>query len=86
MRTNIDIDDKLIKAAMKATGASTKKAAVEAALLKVVQLKKQERILQLFGKVQWEGDLNSMRESRFPEWHGLDQKPVAQRTTDEDAA
>jgi Arc/MetJ family transcription regulator len=85
MRTNIDIDDKLMKAAMKATGAATKKAAVEAALHKVVQLKKQERILQLFGKVQWEGDLDAMRESRFPEWHGLDPKPAAQHA-DEDAA
>jgi Arc/MetJ family transcription regulator len=71
MRTNIDIDDKLMKAAMKATGAKTKRAAVEAALRKVIQLKKQERILRLFGKVQWEGDLDAMRESRFPEWHGL---------------
>jgi Arc/MetJ family transcription regulator len=68
MRTNIDIDDKLMKQAMKATGARTKKAAVEAALRKVVQLKKQERILRLFGKVQWEGDLDAMRASRFPEW------------------
>ncbi len=68
MRTNIEIDDKLMKAAMKATGATTKKAAVEAALRKVVQLKKQERMLRLFGKVQWEGDLDAMRESRYPDW------------------
>ncbi|UWZ83882.1 type II toxin-antitoxin system VapB family antitoxin [Occallatibacter riparius] len=85
MRTNIDIDDKLMKAAMKATGATTKKAAVEAALRKVVQLKKQERILRLFGKVQWEGDLDAMRESRFPEWHGLPDKPLSKQA-DEDAA
>lgn len=57
MRTNIDIDDKLMKQAMKATGAATKKAAVEAALRKVVQLKKQEGIKKLRGKVQWEGIL-----------------------------
>ena len=68
MRTNIDIDDELMKEAMQATGASTKKAAVEAALRKVVQLKKQERILDLFGTVDWEGDLDAMRESRFPDW------------------
>lgn len=65
MRTNIDIDDKLMKQAMKATGATTKKAAVETALLRVVQLKKQAKMRELFGKVQWEGDLNEMRESRF---------------------
>jgi len=65
MRTNIDIDDKLMKQAMKATGATTKKAAVEAALRQVVQLKKQAKIRDLFGKVQWEGDLDAMREGRF---------------------
>ncbi len=65
MRTNIDIDDKLMKQAMKATGASTKKAAVDAALRKVVQLKSQEGIKKLRGKVQWVGDLDAMREGRF---------------------
>lgn len=79
MRTNIEIDDKLMRQAMKATGAKTKKAAVEASLRKVVQLKAQERILRWFGKIHWEGDLNAMRESRFlneegfhdrPGWHG----------------
>ncbi len=68
MRTNIDIDDKLMKQAMKATGATTKKAAVEAALLRVVQLKKQEGIKKLRGKVRWEGDLDAMRETRFLNW------------------
>ncbi len=68
MRTNIDIDDKLMKQAMKATGASTKKAAVEAALRKVVQLKRQEGIKKFRGKVQWAGDLDAMREGRFINW------------------
>jgi Arc/MetJ family transcription regulator len=68
MRTNIDIDDKLMKQAMKATGATTKKGAVEAALLRVVQLKKQEGFKKLRGKVRWEGDLDAMREGRFLNW------------------
>ena len=68
MRTNIDIDDKLMKQAMKATNAPTKKATVEAALRHVVQLKKQEGIRKLFGKVQWDGDLAAMRQSRALEW------------------
>jgi Arc/MetJ family transcription regulator len=55
MRTNIDIDDKLMKAAMKATGAPTKKAAVEAALRKVVQLNAQSALLKLRGKIVWRG-------------------------------
>ncbi len=68
MRTNIDIDDKLMKQAMKATGAPTKKAAVETALRAVVRLQKQEAIGKWFGKVQWEGDLDAMREGRFLDW------------------
>lgn len=68
MRTNIEIDDKLMRQAMKATGAKTKRAAVEAALCKVVQLKKQEGIKKLRGKVQWVGDLDAMREGRFLNW------------------
>jgi Arc/MetJ family transcription regulator len=85
MRTNIDIDDKLMKQAMKATGATTKKAAVEAALRKVVQLKKQERIRDWFGKIDWEGDLNAMRENRFPDVLNDDGK-VGSGSTDQNAA
>jgi Arc/MetJ family transcription regulator len=55
MRTNIDIDDKLMKQAMKATGATTKRAAVETALRQTVQLKKQEGIRKLRGTVVWRG-------------------------------
>ena len=73
MRTNIDIDDKLMRQAMKATGATTKKAAVESALRQIVQLKMQAKIRDLFGKVQWEGDLNAMREGRFL---NLEDEPV----------
>ncbi len=65
MRTNIDIDDKLMRQAMKATGALTKKAAVEAALHKVIELKAQEGIRRWRGKIQWDGDLAAMREGRF---------------------
>jgi Arc/MetJ family transcription regulator len=61
MRTNIDIDDKLIAQAMKATGTTTKKAAVEAALKRVVQIDSQANILKLWGKVKWEGNLDESR-------------------------
>lgn len=55
MRTNIDIDEKLLKQAMKATGEKTKKAAVEAALRQAVQIHSQGEIRKLFGKVVWRG-------------------------------
>jgi Arc/MetJ family transcription regulator len=55
MRTNIEIDDKLMRQAMKATGATTKRAAVEASLRKVVQLKRQTKFFDLCGRVVWRG-------------------------------
>ena len=55
MRTNIEIDDKLMKQAMKATGTTTKRAAVEMALRQTVQIKKQEGIRKLRGNVVWRG-------------------------------
>ena len=65
MRTNIDIDDKLMKQAMKAANVATKKATVDAALRRMVQLKKQEDIRKWRGRIQWEGNLAAMREGRF---------------------
>ncbi|WP_026968914.1 type II toxin-antitoxin system VapB family antitoxin [Algoriphagus terrigena] len=64
MRTNIDIDEDLIKEAMKLTGITTKKAAVEEALKQMVSLKKQSRLRDLRGKLKWEGNLDEMREGR----------------------
>ena len=55
MRTNIEIDDELMEQTMAATNTTTKKAAVEAAMRKTVQLKAQEGIRTLVGKVVWLG-------------------------------
>jgi Arc/MetJ family transcription regulator len=64
MRTNIVIDDKLMNEAMSLTQLKTKKAVVETGLRLLVQIKRQERIRQLRGKLKWEGDLDSMRRDR----------------------
>jgi Arc/MetJ family transcription regulator len=61
MRTNIEIDDKLMKDALRATGAKTKKEAVELGLRTLVQLRAQEKARQLRGKIAWVGDLDAMR-------------------------
>lgn len=61
MRTNIVIDDALMKRAMRASGAKTKREAVEHALKLLVTLKSQERLRRLRGKLKWEGDLDAMR-------------------------
>jgi len=67
MRTNIDIDDDLMQQALAATGQRTKKAAVEEGLRLLVRLKAQESILELAGKVDWQGDLATSREGRAAE-------------------
>ena len=61
MRTNIVIDDKLIANAMKASGAPTKKAAVDEALRLLIRIKGQQDLRSLRGKIKWEGDLDAMR-------------------------
>lgn len=64
MRTNIDIDDRLMRQAMRSSGARTKRAAVEEGLRLLIQTKSQSSIRRLRGKVAWRGDLNSSRLER----------------------
>lgn len=64
MRTNIVIDDRLIERAMRASGAKTKRAAVEAGLQLLIDVKGQAGIRRLRGKVAWEGNLGEMRAGR----------------------
>jgi Arc/MetJ family transcription regulator len=61
MRTNIEIDDALMEAAMKASGNKTKKETVEAGLRLLVALQQQASIKSFRGKLRWEGDLEAMR-------------------------
>jgi Arc/MetJ family transcription regulator len=66
MRTNIDIDDDLMRSALAATGLRTKKAVVEEALKLLVRLRGQEKIRELRGKLtSWEGDIDEMRRDRL---------------------
>ncbi|HXA25657.1 MAG TPA: type II toxin-antitoxin system VapB family antitoxin [Acetobacteraceae bacterium] len=66
MRTNIEIDDELLKEAMAATGQTTKRATVEEALRAVIRLRGQRQALKDLKGIGWEGDLDAMREGR--EW------------------
>jgi Arc/MetJ family transcription regulator len=61
MRTNIVIDDTLMAEAMKVSTLKTKKATVESGLRLLIQIKKQERIKSLRGKLKWDDDLDKMR-------------------------
>ena len=61
MRTNIVIDDALMKQAMQASGARSKREAVELALRTLVKLQQQGEIRAFRGRLAWEGDLETQR-------------------------
>ncbi|MBS0438196.1 MAG: type II toxin-antitoxin system VapB family antitoxin [Proteobacteria bacterium] len=61
MRTNIVIDDKLMKASLRATGVKTKREAVELGLRTLLRLSQQAEIRRFRGKLHWQGDLDAMR-------------------------
>ncbi|CAN5433695.1 hypothetical protein BH10PSE15_BH10PSE15_13430 [soil metagenome] len=64
MRTNIVIDDQLMTEAMAASGARTKREAVELGLRTLLRLRGQEEIRAFRGKLVWDGDLDAMRTDR----------------------
>ena len=61
MRTNIEIDDKLMDDVLRATGLKTKKDVVELGLKTLIRLKRQENIRNFRGQLRWAGDLDDMR-------------------------
>lgn len=63
-RTNIELEDKLVKEGMKVFKCKTKKELVHLALQELLKQEKRKEILQLRGKVKWEGNIEVMRESR----------------------
>ena len=64
MRTNIVIDDKLMRDTLRATGAKTKREVVELGLRTLLRLRQQEEIRSFRGKLDWHGDLGAMRTDR----------------------
>lgn len=63
-RTNIVLDDKLVTKLMKTTQITTKRELVDFALHELLRHSQQSKILDLKGKVKWEGDLTKSREGR----------------------
>lgn len=64
MRTNIEIDDEVLKEVQALTGAKTKREAVDLALRELVARYRRFGLLRLKGKVRWEGDLDVSRSRR----------------------
>lgn len=63
-RTNIVLDDKLVEDCLRATGIKTRKALIDHALRELYRHESQSKILELKGKINWEGDLNEWRKGR----------------------
>lgn len=61
MRTNVIIDDDLMKSALKAAGLRTKKDTIEEGLKLLVQFSRQAKVKSFRGKLKWSGNLNEMR-------------------------
>lgn len=64
MKTHIDLDDTLLEQVFQLGGFATKKAAVNTALAEYAKLLKRRELLEMRGKISWEGDLNEMRADR----------------------
>lgn len=64
MRTNIEIDDKLMRDTLRATGFKTKREAVEEGLRTLLRLSRQAEVRRMRGRLHWEGNLDEMRTDR----------------------
>ena len=64
MRTNIVLDDKLVAKSMRATGIKTKRELVDYALRELLRHEEQAKLLDLKGRIEWEGDLSKSRKGR----------------------
>ncbi len=64
MRTNVVLDDNLVKSALEASGYKTKKKAIEEGLKLLIDVRRQKRIRAFRGKLRWSGDLDRMRRDK----------------------
>ncbi|MFV0337059.1 MAG: type II toxin-antitoxin system VapB family antitoxin [Chthoniobacterales bacterium] len=62
---NIDLDENLVTHGLELSGLRTKKELVNLALREFIRRKDQKKVLELYGKIRWEGNLEQMRQSRF---------------------
>jgi Arc/MetJ family transcription regulator len=63
-RTNVVLDEALVAKCQRATGIRTRRALIDHALQELLRRKQQRKILELRGKVTWEGDLSAWRRGR----------------------
>ncbi len=64
-RTNIELDEKLVKEGLRLFKMKTKKELIHFALSELIRREKAKELLKLEGEIRWEGNLKQMRKSRF---------------------
>jgi Arc/MetJ family transcription regulator len=64
-RTNVELDEKLVREGMRLFKKKTKKELIHFALSELIRREKAKGILDLQGRVDWEADLKQMRKARF---------------------
>ena len=65
-RTHVVLDDQLVSECQKATGIRTRRALIDHALRELLRRERQKEILELKGRIEWEGNLDEWREGRQP--------------------
>ena len=65
MRTNVEVNETVLQQVQTLGNFSTKKAAIQAALIDYLNVLKRQQLLALRGKVTWQGDLDAMRSDRI---------------------
>jgi Arc/MetJ family transcription regulator len=68
MKTHIDIDETVLASVQRLGGYTTKREAVHAALTDHARRLAALKLLAMRGTRRWQGDLDDLRETRFPEW------------------
>jgi Arc/MetJ family transcription regulator len=63
-RTNVVLDDRLVEDCLQATGIKTRRALIDHALRELLRHESQTKILELKGRIHWEGDLDEWRQGR----------------------
>ena len=63
-RTNIVLDDRLVREALRRFGCRSKRELVNLALVELLNSARRRDLLSLRGKVKWEGDLAELRRRR----------------------
>ncbi len=61
MRTTLNIDDEALQAAMSFSEGRTKTEVINEALRRFVRAKRRRQLLQLRGKIEWDGDIDALR-------------------------